>query len=249
MVFSPLHSLSLSNNSDLNIDHSITTKKDLESNYSNIINSNNQNNNNLRSKDEIKKKKKIAYAITVTKDGNFLDGALVLGHSARKIHSKRFKNPDDYDMDLVAFVTSSVKTSKEALEKFGWKVLVKGLPVELDEIKNEQYVEKMRNSGCCGADEFLKLWSYTLTDYEIVIHLDMDSIIFQTMDELVNINKEFLFTGDYNMMSGSPVPPAQGGFIVVKPSMKTFSKFQEIIREGDYGNHGWGNTGIGKSNF
>ena len=35
---------------------------------------------------EVKKKKKIAYAITVTKDGPFLDGALVLGHAARKVH-------------------------------------------------------------------------------------------------------------------------------------------------------------------
>jgi hypothetical protein len=34
-----------------------------------------------------KVKKKIAYAITVTKDGHFLDGALVLGYSALKVHN------------------------------------------------------------------------------------------------------------------------------------------------------------------
>lgn len=33
-------------------------------------------------------KKKIAYAITVTKDGNFVDGALVLGYSAKKVHDE-----------------------------------------------------------------------------------------------------------------------------------------------------------------
>jgi hypothetical protein len=35
--------------------------------------------------EEKKAKKKIAYAITVTKDGHFLDGALVLGYSALKV--------------------------------------------------------------------------------------------------------------------------------------------------------------------
>jgi hypothetical protein len=33
-------------------------------------------------------KKKIAYAITVTLDGHFLDGALVLGHSILKVHDE-----------------------------------------------------------------------------------------------------------------------------------------------------------------
>ena len=29
----------------------------------------------------------------------------------------------------------------------------------------------MKDSGCCGADEFLKLWAYTLTEYHRVVHL------------------------------------------------------------------------------
>lgn len=39
----------------------------------------------------------------------------------------------------------------------------------------------MKDSGCCGASEFLKLWAYTLTDYHRVVHLDMDTIIYQNM--------------------------------------------------------------------
>ena len=39
----------------------------------------------------------------------------------------------------------------------------------------------MKDSGCCGASEFLKLWSYTLIDYYRVVHLDMDTIIYQNM--------------------------------------------------------------------
>ena len=126
-------------------------------------------------------KKRIAYAITVTKDGSFLDGALVLGHAARKVHDVSQGYMSQYDADLVAFVAPGVVTARPILTAYGWKVLEKQLPVELAEIENRDYADKMKNSGCCGADEFLKLWAYTLTEYHRVVHLDMDSIIFKSM--------------------------------------------------------------------
>jgi hypothetical protein len=126
-------------------------------------------------------KKRIAYAITVTKDGPFLDGALVLGHSAKKVHDPSKGYVSNYDADLVAFVAPGVVKAKEILEANGWRVLERRVPVEIDEIGNRKYAELMRNSGCCGADEFLKLWAYTLTEYHRVVHLDMDSIIFNNM--------------------------------------------------------------------
>ena len=126
-------------------------------------------------------KKKIAYAITVTKDGHFLDGALVLGYSALKVHDKAKGFNSEYEAELVAFVTPSVVHARPVLQTYGWKVIEKRLPVELDDIENKDYAEKMRNSGCCGADEFLKLWAYTLTEYHRVVHLDMDSVVFGNM--------------------------------------------------------------------
>ena len=129
-------------------------------------------------------RKKIAYAITVTKDGPFLDGALILGHAALKLH-RQYDYPghinSKYDAELVAIVSPSVVTSRSVLEKFGWKIAERNLPVQLDEIVNKDYADDMKNSGCCGADEFLKLWAYTLTEYHRVVHLDMDSIIFKNM--------------------------------------------------------------------
>lgn len=186
-------------------------------------------------------KKVIAYAITVTKDSQFIDGALVLGYAAKKIHSSPYHSI--YDVALVAFVAPSVTTSRPILEAYGWRVLERPLPVALDEIQDQAYMQKMKDSGCCGADEFLKLWAYTLTEYHRVVHLDMDSIVFKNMDEIYNIDKEMLFTGDYNMKSGSPVVPAQGGFLVVRPSMERFEEFRAIIRKGDHGPRGWGGTG------
>lgn len=96
------------------------------------------------------------------------------------------------------------------LEAYGWRVLERTLPVPLEDIENQDYANNMRNSGCCGADEFLKLWAYTLTEYERVIHLDMDSVVYQNMDELYTIDKDMLYTGDWNMRGSSPAVPAQG---------------------------------------
>ena len=36
------------------------------------------------------------------------------------------------------------------------------------------------------------------------------------------------------MQGQSPVPPVQGGFLVVRPSLKTFEEFQAIIRKVSY---------------
>lgn len=190
-------------------------------------------------------KKKIAYAITVTKDGHFADGALVLGHSAKKVHDASQGFNSEYEAELVAFVVPSVVTSRTILAAYGWRILERTLPVPLEEIENQDYAMKMKNSGCCGADEFLKLWAYTLTEYHRVVHLDMDSVIFQNMDELYSLDKEMLYTGDYNMKGGSPVAPAQGGFLVVRPSMERFKEFQAIIKKGDHTGRGWGGSRIG----
>lgn len=119
---------------------------------------------------------KVAIAITVTKDGPFVDGALVLGYAARKYHHP-MNTSSLYDVDLVAFVTSKVTTSRVILSYFGWRILEKPLPVALDEIQNQDYAQRMRDSGCCGADEFLKLWAYTLTEYHKVRPLDPQQLL------------------------------------------------------------------------
>ena len=74
-------------------------------------------------KQAISGRKKVAYAITVTKDSHFLDGALVLGYSAKRVHDQKKGFSSDYDADLVAFVTSTVTKSRPVLEAHGWRVL------------------------------------------------------------------------------------------------------------------------------
>jgi hypothetical protein len=86
----------------------------------------------------------IAYAITVTKDGPFVDGAIVLGYAAKKVHDPSQGYPGTYEAHLVAFVTPGVVSSRPVLEAHGWRVLEKTLPVSLEEIENKKYVDKVR---------------------------------------------------------------------------------------------------------
>ena len=53
----------------------------------------------------------------------------------------------------------------------------------------------------------------------------------EQQDELFELDKELLFTGDYNMQGSSPVPPVQGGFLVVKPSVERFEEYKRIIKK------------------
>lgn len=94
-----------------------------------------------------KEKKTIAYAITITKDGPFLDGALVLGYAALKYHDPKHGYNSPYNAELIAFVVPGVVRARKILSDFGWKIIERKIPVALDEIENKQYANAMRDSG------------------------------------------------------------------------------------------------------
>ncbi|CAN0560549.1 unnamed protein product, partial [Ectocarpus sp. 12 AP-2014] len=41
---------------------------------------------------------------------------------------------------------------------------------------------------CCGANEFIKLHAYTLTQYHRVMHVDADTLMLHPMDELMGMH-------------------------------------------------------------
>merc|ERR1740115_250563 len=69
------------------------------------------------------------------------------------------------------------------LEQLGWRVLIKPMPLTLESIEGA-LKEKLMQTGCCGGNELLKLYSYTLPEYHRVVHLDIDMLVLQQMDEL-----------------------------------------------------------------
>lgn len=46
----------------------------------------------------------------------------------------------------------------------------------------------MKDSGCCGASEFVKLWAYTLEQYHRVVHLDMDTILYRNIVSVASVS-------------------------------------------------------------
>lgn len=101
-----------------------------------------------------------------------------------------------------------------------------------------------------------------------VVHLDLDVLVLQPIDALFDVitkgkssdydlsqfikvqwpDKPFpdkvdaFLTRDYNMHPpGGKYPLVQGGFLVIRPDMKIYQEFVEIVKEGDYRqNGGWG---------
>ena len=113
--------------------------------------------------------------------------------------------------------------------------------------------------------EFIKLYAYTLEDYPVVIHLDMDMVLLKPYDDLIGAflapddavkfvpnsmwpdqrqRKQRIgiaFTRDYS--TGQPGQAShlynvQGGFLMVRPNQTTFSELQQIALQGNFA-HGW----------
>lgn len=186
------------------------------------------------------KRLKIAYAITITKDGNYLDGAAVLKHSVDMLGSA-------HDVDFVAIVHPQVTKTRNALQDLGVKIFEYPEPIKSSEIQGKHLRDTIDKSGCCGILELLKLRAFELVQYDRVVLLDMDALIVRSLDHLFEYPEEILFTYDHAMDSpGTAAPPAQGGFMVIRPSIKTYERLVDIVREGDFRpGTGWGGQNIG----
>lgn len=113
--------------------------------------------------------------------------------------------------------------------------------------------------------EFLKLYAYTMHDYPLAIHLDLDFLMLQPMDELFDAffqpdahtkhiahamwpagqnwtgRIETMFTRDYPMAPpGRPVEKVgmQGGFLIVRPNQTAYDELVHLIRQGNF-KGGW----------
>lgn len=214
----------------------------------------------------------IAYATSITKCSEssvIMDQAAILMYSIHKSSVRVPQSGSKYDYDLYVFLHPDAAECKEKLERIGWTVLMKESPIEVEDIRGE-LKNHVRTASCCGEKEFLKLYSYTLTNYPVVVHFDLDVIMLQPLDELYDSmidgpsspsrsrvtamwqsepefpnEIEAFFTRDYNMVNpGSRKPHqigVQGGFIIVKPNPNYFEEYVQIILEGNYTvGNGWG---------
>jgi hypothetical protein len=167
-------------------------------------------------------KTKIAYAVSITKcelssNWNLLDSGAVLHQSIRLASAN-----SSYGYQMLAFVHPDATECAPHLAKLGYDVQVRDTPFNESAIQSADLIRAQENS-CCGAKEYLKLYSYIQHEYPIVVHLDLDTLVIKPMDDIFSLmldktfdrsridsmwlkpeefpeQVDFLFTRDYNMV-------------------------------------------------
>jgi hypothetical protein len=239
------------------------------------------NKSKLKTKENASQKKAglatVAFAVSITGCGAdpITEGAAILRHA---IHRASVHGPlgGRYDYELFAIYHPQAKECATPLQQLGWNLLERPVFVNVTDIRGDFLRERITKNGCCGEKELIKLEAYTLTDYPIVVHLDLDVLVMKPMDDLfdmmlassvhdgkvdarryANILMQYpeqttpdrinaFFTYDYNMVGvHTHYKPVQGGLIVLRPDLKVYEEFRQIVLEGDFrsgdgGPGGWG---------
>jgi hypothetical protein len=188
-------------------------------------------------------RKRIAYAITITRDGPFQDGAAVLAYSIFK-----YSKDIDYNISLIAFVHPNVTTSRPVLNRLGFHVIEAMVPINSSAIPFKWFREHIEKNGCCGSSELIKLNSYRLMQYHRIIHLDADTFFLNPIIELFERNYSLIYTTDPNMASHKGVDklPVQGGFILLTPSLEDYKNLINIMLTVEFRRgSAWNGTKIG----
>ena len=133
----------------------------------------------------------IAYAISLIRCSDFqsstsglLDAATILRHSVHKTSIRTPGSGSKYDYKLYAIVHTKAAGCSHVLSDLGYQVILKDSPIQISEIKGDYLRKNVHKEWCCGADEFVKLYAYTITDHPIVVHTDIDFMYHQPMDTL-----------------------------------------------------------------
>lgn len=194
-----------------------------------------------------------------------VDAALVLHHSIYLTSSR--VGASKYDYKMYAIVHQEAKGCSQVLQDAGFEVVIKNRPVETDEIRGLSLRRNIHKEWCCGHEEFIKLYAYNTLPEPIVVHVDIDFIFKEPMDNIFdallydkessigklarrNIERErardpwpdqpqAFMTRDWPQVYPGRIPGYQAGFIALRPNPQVFDDIVEIIKEGNYseGNH------------
>jgi hypothetical protein len=203
----------------------------------------------------------IAYVVSVTsckKRELVMDGASVLQHSIYLSSLRAGQSKYDYQM-IALVLDPDGKECIDILEYLNYTIHLKTVPFSISNIRGE-FRNWANRTGCCGEKEWIKLYAYTLQQYPIVVHLDLDCLVLKPLDKLFNamlygerqgipamwLNDsspdwpetiDAFFTRDYGMIGvpGRRKPHqigVQGGFLVLRPNQTVFDEYIDLILEG-----------------
>ena len=131
----------------------------------------------------------VGYAVSLTgcpgPGGDSLaDGAAVLRHSIHLSSAAHPPSGSRYGYRMYAIVHPDAKDCMAEVERAGYEVLIRDVPVPVAEIGGKFLREKVGSNGCCGEREYVKLHAYTLVRHPVVVHLDLDTVVLRPMDAL-----------------------------------------------------------------
>ena len=209
----------------------------------------------------------VAYVITITEcESTVLDGAAVLAESIAATQQPLYK--------LIAFVYNEglAPSCQQGLEFLGFQVLFKGLPFDVKNLKYHTR-NRIKQGGCCQEKEYLKLYTFQLVDFDIVVHLDIDVLLLKSLDPLIDValkgsdshvsirtipandvlpqKVDFMFVREYNTYN--PNFPTnrfkngiQGAFFLARPSQERFDDMLRVLHNADFDRVlGWDSLGYG----
>ena len=144
------------------------------------------------------------YAVSITGCSSKLqrslyDAAAVLKRSI-ELNAYPLKSGSRYAAKFYAFTLKPEDGSDPArvdrcyqiLSKAGYEVVPQDKPIYTSLIQEPKGAGGMlkngiSSDGCCGDKELIKLATYKLTDHNIAVHLDLDTLVIQPLDELYNV--------------------------------------------------------------
>jgi hypothetical protein len=158
----------------------------------------------------------IGYFISVTgcESSSLAEGAAVVMHSIHvsSIHG-RLGGKYDYRMHAIYHPVAS-ECVKE-LAELGYQLEERDTPVRVEDIRGEFLRRKIVENGCCGEKELIKLEAYTFTQYPVIVHLDVDTMILKPMDPLFDamLGKQDPQSSTIEVMwPDKPMPPKVNAF-------------------------------------
>ena len=92
-----------------------------------------------------------------------------------------------YDYKMYAIHHPNATKCAKALEDLGYELIERPTPVRVDEIEGDYLRERIESNGCCGSKELIKLEAYTMTQYPIVVHVDLDFLFLKPIDVLFDV--------------------------------------------------------------
>ena len=92
-----------------------------------------------------------------------------------------------YDYKMYAIHHPNATKCAKALEDLGYELIERTTPVRVDEIEGNYLRERIESNGCCGSKELIKLEAYTMTQYPIVVHVDLDFLFLKPIDVLFDV--------------------------------------------------------------